>query len=92
VQVAEQSQEMKGEYFTTFMNDVNSYVKDLTKSSSAQDVLGGILALSAFTGPTTQKNPRRPYLAWSRSLVLFFFHFPVLGKFHHTRLLHFLFL
>lgn len=48
-QVAEQSQEMKGEYFSTFMNDVNSYVKDLTKSSLPQDVLGGILALSAFT-------------------------------------------
>lgn len=57
VQVAEQSQEMKGEYFTTFMNDVNSYVKDLTKSSSPQDVLGGILALSAFLNSRSATCP-----------------------------------
>ena len=36
---------MKGEFFTHFMHDINEYIKDLTKSSAAQDVLGGIMAL-----------------------------------------------
>jgi FKBP12-rapamycin complex-associated protein len=43
--VAEQTHEMKGEFFTHFMHDINEYIKDLTKSSAAQDVLGGIMAL-----------------------------------------------
>ncbi len=39
---------MKGEFFTHFMHDINEYIKDLTKSSAAQDVLGGIMALGTI--------------------------------------------
>ena len=39
---------MKGEFFTHFMHDINEYIKDLTKSSAAQDVLGGIMALGIY--------------------------------------------
>jgi hypothetical protein len=54
---------MKGEYFATFMHDVNNNVKELTKSSISQDVLAGILSLSS----SVRLSPEI-------SIVLYFYH------------------